>query len=199
MGTKRGYHLHCCMPRRAMSNETSGSYWASGPSLSDLDASSLPHKPEMRTSRVRRSLDRSAALERSTGDDAGVAQMQQSAAAAPMHGAHGVPAQSCTVSDIPQSFPAASAMDWQPARTTQSGQSCRLAWQLVSILVFFFHGVVDAACMRLRFPSACSSHEGRLCVMVRRHRMAQPALTGAGQAAQGKDLLPLHKRRRMAP
>ena len=135
MGTKRGYLLYCCMPCRAMSNETSGSYWASGPNLSDLDASSLPHKPEVRTNRVRRSLDRSTTLERSTGDDASAVQMQQSAAAAPMHGAHVAPAQSSAVSNIPLSFAAAGAMFLQAASHTiwavlQSGLTARICSSL---------------------------------------------------------------------
>ena len=114
-----------------MPNETSGSYWASGPNVSDLDSSSLPHKPEMRANRVRRSLDRSTALERSTGDDASVVQMQQPAAAAPTHGAHGVPALSCTVRNIPLSFAAAGAMFLQAASHTawavlQTGLTARI-------------------------------------------------------------------------
>lgn len=107
MGTKPGNHLSCCMPCRARSKETSGSYWASGPNLGDLDASSLPHKPEKRTNRVQRNLDGSMALERGMGDNASAVQAQQSAAGAPMHGAHGAPAQSSTVSDIPLAFAAA--------------------------------------------------------------------------------------------
>ena len=97
--------------------------------MGDLDASSLSHKPEKRTNRVQRSLDGSMAPERSTGDDANAVQVQQSAADALVHGAHGVPAQSSTVSDIPLAF--AAAVSHIPAGCSVChatwGKSCGLA------------------------------------------------------------------------